>query len=105
MRRRKKIVIATAIVLGIAVYICVALSFVSGGREETRDITASQKRKATAPMARRAESPLIGKPAPSFTLQDLNGKQVTAYRTSRAKLYYSISGRPGAVPAGRRYRT
>ena len=29
-----------------------------------------------APVAGRAESPLIGKLAPSFTLQDLNGKQV-----------------------------
>jgi len=76
-QRTKGIIAGIAIVLGIAVYICVALSFVLSGREETRDITASQKRKATAPMARRAESPLIGKPAPSFTLQDLNGKQVS----------------------------
>ncbi|MHC4630411.1 MAG: redoxin family protein [Planctomycetota bacterium] len=30
-----------------------------------------------APVSRRAESPLTGKPAPSFTLKDLNGKQVS----------------------------
>ncbi len=44
-----------------------------------------------------AESDIIGKPAPSFTLQDLDGKQVSL-SDFKGKWLYLTSGRPGVLP-------
>jgi peroxiredoxin len=102
--RNKRIVIATTIVLVIAVYVYVMMVCLlheqpveKAGQSGTQVATAPKKEEVTAPprqvdkprpsrpaippitrppVARRTEGPLIGNEAPNFLLRDLNGRQV-----------------------------